>query len=145
MDIISVTCSCGRTYRVSDQHGGKRIRCRECNEVIDVPLPQAQFDDAPATAVQAEKPVQSRFHPPPDEAPPEPPRRKRRRRRRRESDSVLGISISPGVFLGLLMMLGAVVWFVLGLYLGCLFYYPPILFFIGLFRFVTALMGRDED
>src|SRR5438105_4565498 len=131
MDIISVSCPCGRTYRVSDQHGGKRIRCKECNKVIDVPLPQAHVDEAPATAVQAEKPVHSRFHlPPPDEAPPPPPPRRNRRRRRREVGGI-AITISPMVFAGLGMMLGAVVWFVLGLYLGCCFFYPPVLFVLG--------------
>ena len=37
MDIISVSCPCGRTYRVSDQHGGKRIRCKGCGHAFDVP------------------------------------------------------------------------------------------------------------
>jgi hypothetical protein len=43
------------------------------------------------------------------------------------------------------MMVGAVVWLVVGLFAGWIFFYPPILFVLGLVRFVTALMGHEED
>src|SRR5262245_32967210 len=132
---IAVTCPCGRSYRVSDEHGGKRIRCKDCSKVVEVPLPEAQLDEGPpvaasAMAVQSEQPSLRR---PPDEAPlPPPPRPKRRRRRRRDDDGGgFSISISPGVISGVLMMVGAAVWFVLGLFFGWIFFYPPILFIIG--------------
>jgi len=44
-----------------------------------------------------------------------------------------------GMMGGLLMMLLAGVWFVAGLYCGFIFYYPPILFLIGLVGFVRGL------
>lgn len=54
-------------------------------------------------------------------------------------------SISPGkIALGLLMMLGAVVWFVLGLAADRIFYYPPILFIIGIASVVKGFLGQDE-
>src|SRR5262245_29124279 len=127
---IAVSCPCGRSYRVSDEHGGKHIRCRDCSKVIEVPLPEAQLDEsppaeAPAMAVQSEKP---RFKlPPPDEAPLPPPPPPKRRRRRRRDDGGFSISISPAIFTGLGMMLAAVVWFALGLFFGLAFCYPPVL------------------
>lgn len=45
---------------------------------------------------------------------------------------------------GLLMMVGAVVWFVAGLAFDRIFFYPPILFIFGLIAFVKGLFGRGE-
>jgi len=143
---IAVSCPCGRSYRVSDEHGGKRIRCKDCSKLIEVPLPEAELDESPpaeasAMAVQSEKP---RFRLPlPDEAPLPPPPTKRRRRRRRD-DGGFSISISPAIFTGLGMMLAAVVWFVLGLFFGWIFFYPPILFVLGCIVFVKSLMGYED-
>jgi len=84
----------------------------------------------------------------PDEAPPPLPKKKRRRRRlddRGSGGSGFPISISPGVIGGFLCMVIAVVWFIAGLYFGWVFFYPPILFIIGLVRFVASLMGQEED
>ncbi|HZY86690.1 MAG TPA: hypothetical protein VFE78_17780 [Gemmataceae bacterium] len=44
---------------------------------------------------------------------------------------------------GLLMMLIAVVWFVLGLMADRIFFYPPILLVIGLIAVVKGLFGGD--
>jgi len=36
--MIKFDCSkCGRSYRVSDQYAGKRVRCRECGIVNTIP------------------------------------------------------------------------------------------------------------
>jgi hypothetical protein len=45
---------------------------------------------------------------------------------------------------GLAMMLGAVVWFVGGLFIGLIFYYPPVLFIIGVFTFLTGLIDGGD-
>ncbi len=42
---------------------------------------------------------------------------------------------------GMLMMLIAAVWFVAGLACGYIFYYPPVLFAIGLFGFLRGLLS----
>lgn len=34
---ITVTCSCTRTWRLPDKYAGKRCRCRDCGEPIEVP------------------------------------------------------------------------------------------------------------
>ncbi len=45
------------------------------------------------------------------------------------------------VGVGLLMMLGAVAWFVGGLFAGYIFFYPPILFVLGLITMGKGFMS----
>ena len=42
------------------------------------------------------------------------------------------------------MMVGAVVWFGLGLLADRIFFYPPIMFVLGLISFIKGLMGRED-
>jgi len=49
------------------------------------------------------------------------------------------------VISGILMMVGAVVWFVVGWASGYIFFYPPILFIIGLVAMVKGLAGRSAE
>src|SRR5712691_3845692 len=42
---ISVRCQCGKKYSVSDDKAGKRIRCRACDQVIEVPDDRWGDDD----------------------------------------------------------------------------------------------------
>jgi len=51
--------------------------------------------------------------------------------------------LSAGVIGGGIAMLAAIVWFVVGLAAGWIFYYPPILFVIGLVAFIKGLLGED--
>ncbi|MEL6894798.1 MAG: hypothetical protein AAFP90_01705 [Planctomycetota bacterium] len=46
--------------------------------------------------------------------------------------------------LGLLMMIGSVVWFFGGLMAGIIFFYPPILFIIGIVTLVKGLLGGSD-
>ena len=43
---ISVTCRCGKKYRVRDEMAGKRAKCPACGKVFTVPQPQLP-DDSP--------------------------------------------------------------------------------------------------
>jgi hypothetical protein len=146
---ISMSCACGRALRLKDELAGRKIRCPQCSIVLQVPdgdvaddFEAAPDPPSPATAaIRTSSSYQPAPAPPP--RPPEPP--KRRKRRRSSSGRGFGISFSPGIIAGLLMMIGAVVWFVVGLYAGWLFFYPPILFILGLIRFVMSLMGHEED
>jgi ribosomal protein S27AE len=74
---------------------------------------------------------------------PEPkPKKKRKRRRasRINSGTFDGMfSIDGGVIGGLLMMLIAAVWFFWGLSAGIIFFYPPVLFIIGLVAVIRSL------
>lgn len=53
--------------------------------------------------------------------------------------------LNGGVAGGLLAMIGAAVWFVLGLMADRIFFYPPILFVIGLIAFIKGLAGGGSD
>jgi hypothetical protein len=48
------------------------------------------------------------------------------------------------IWLGIAMMLGAIVWFVLAFMLGFIFFYPPILFCLGFFTLLKGLVGLRE-
>src|SRR4051794_799861 len=41
---ISVSCLCGRSMRIRDEHAGKKIRCPACSSTISVLLPQAHAE-----------------------------------------------------------------------------------------------------
>ena len=43
------------------------------------------------------------------------------------------------------MMAVAAGWLILGLFFGWLFYYPPILFILGLIRTVRAITTGDDE
>lgn len=59
--------------------------------------------------------------------------------------SLEGRIINGGVVGGLLAMLIAVVWFVVGVFaFDLVFYYPPILFVVGLIAFAKGLAGGGE-
>jgi hypothetical protein len=73
----------------------------------------------------------------------------RKRRYRPEYSSGMGgysgISINRGIIYGVMIMIVAVVWFVLGLFLGWVFFYPPILFVAGVARVIWGFMGGGDD
>ena len=54
-------------------------------------------------------------------------------------------SKTKGILIGAAMMVGAVVWFVVGWMAGRIFIYPPILFALGIVAVVKALMGKVEE
>jgi hypothetical protein len=82
------------------------------------------------------------------EAPEAPEPRERRRKRKRSRDTSYrssggGIAVHPSIVTGLLMMVGAVVWFVLGLMAGWIYFYPPVLFVLGIGAVVRGFMGAE--
>jgi hypothetical protein len=66
------------------------------------------------------------------------PVRKRKKRKpvKSRGDSV----VDPSIIGGIVMMVGAVVWFVVGLKFGIIFFYPPVLFVLGIAAFVKGLL-----
>jgi len=52
--------------------------------------------------------------------------------------------MNAGVVGGLLTILIAAVWFVVGLPAGYIFFYPPILLIAGLISLVNGLFGSDD-
>ena len=59
--------------------------------------------------------------------------------------SLEGNVFNSGVIGGLLAMIGAVVWFVAGLMNDVIFFYPPILFVIGLGALFKGLAGGSDS
>jgi hypothetical protein len=45
---------------------------------------------------------------------------------------------------GVLMIVGAIVWFVVGWMAGFIYFYPPILLVLGIGTCIKAMMGSDE-
>src|SRR5207247_6470440 len=52
-----------------------------------------------------------------------------------------GIAIHPSILPGLAMMAGAAIWFFVGLAAGRIFFYPPILFCLGIAAIITGFRG----
>ncbi len=73
-----------------------------------------------------------------------------RKQRRRERDAMVreehgnSLAVSRTIVRGLCTMAFSAVWFVGGLMFGILFYFPPILFCIGLGILIMGLMGRED-
>lgn len=44
---ITFACQCGKSMTVGDEHGGKKVRCPECKNILVVPVPASS---APAAA-----------------------------------------------------------------------------------------------
>jgi hypothetical protein len=74
---------------------------------------------------------------------PNPVKLKRRKARKKPKPSFAGIVIEPQIITGLLMMVGAVVWFGLGLFAGYIFFYPPVMFVLGFIAIIRGLTGGD--
>jgi hypothetical protein len=130
-------------------------------EVLESPPPKSSIKAKPPPLPwKREAGGESEDKPPPlpwkheadDESEDEPPpirRRKKRRRPRSEErswslPSMPRIAISSTIWAGLAMMVGAVVWFVVGLAVGYIFFYPPIMFVLGVLAFFRGLMGQED-
>jgi hypothetical protein len=79
-----------------------------------------------------------------DEDPPEDRPRRKRKRRSSSSESSWGGPNWGVVGIGALMMIGSVVWFVLGLMADIIFFYPPILFILGIIALARGLVGQEN-
>jgi hypothetical protein len=147
--MIKVTCVCGRALQAKDEYAGRAVRCPSCQATLTLPAP-----DAPPEVmdVQQADPEPYRAAPPPP-LPPEPYRRDdygrdvdlRRQPSRGSTGGGWGNATNAGVLGGCLMMVGAVVWFVLGLMNDIIFFYPPILLVIGLIAMIKGLMGGNKQ
>jgi hypothetical protein len=113
-------------------------------EAIDV---QPAEQEPPRSAIQSAPSLRSARPRAEDDSGP----KRRRPKLRREEARGLGVSFEPGwfgsmnagVIGGLLMILIAVVWFVVGLAGGIIFFYPPVLAVIGLIAIAKGLSGGN--
>ena len=155
---ISFRCPCGQPLEVDEIYAGKRAQCPACNAVVAVPGPAA----APRIAKHATlvPPPPSSLDPRSSRKDEDDPDRKFRRRysdvdeededgedrpRRRRVTERTHKFWNNSVRGGLIAMVIAVVWLVVGLLFGVFFIYPLILFVIGLIGFIAGLVtGRDS-
>jgi hypothetical protein len=74
-------------------------------------------------------------------------RRRKKARKKPEHTGWFGLEsrvLSAGVIGGTIAMVIAIVWFVIGLFADIIFFYPPILFVIGLIAFIKGLVSAGE-
>ena len=164
---IQVSCNCGRSLRVKDELAGRKVRCPGCEAVLPVPKPSVDPEEealnlllsegpedrparsrAPdpvereeeeerprARAPQMPRPLTAETKPTPAPKPKKPPREREREKSR--------IVINPEIITGLLMMAGAAIWFFAGLAAGYIYFYPPILFILGIGAIIRGFTGSD--
>jgi hypothetical protein len=138
---IQLTCACGQKMQVKEEHAGKRTKCPACGVLLDIPLAN--------TSMQA--------HEAPDDPPYDEEAKPRRKRKATDDAAVKGESggvfsmekgmASSGIIVGILLMVGAAVWFVAGLAFDRIFFYPPIMFIIGIVAVSKGILnlGKPQD
>ncbi len=160
---IPFQCTCGKNLRVKDELAGRKVRCPGCQGILVVPFPEMEpveesegygvaEEEAPAprrkaspSALETEDRLDRPDYRPRRE---EPELRRERPRRRRKNPRVGAFergwsgSVNGALIGGVLMMVFAVVWFGLGLMVGFIFFYPPVLFLIGAIVFICGLFSR---
>lgn len=163
---ITIACGCGRSLKVRDELAGRKVRCPGCSDVLTVPAADSAAEAESAPLAVGPPPL-----PPSRSATWDEPRPSARSRRRRDEDdddededdedrersrrrarmrareqssggALSGGSVNGSIAIGLLMMLGAVIWFFGGLAAGYIFFYPPILFVLGIIAVVKGFIGR---
>jgi hypothetical protein len=166
---ISLSCPCGRKGRLKASLAGRKVRCPDCGELLEVPAAAGPRDveqealdlllsDSPAeerTAPAAQRDEAVQTHPPrepariPTIAPPRMPYRPKASPKAPErgprvvfEEGWFG-SVNAGVIGGVLMILIAVAWFVAGFAAGRIFFYPPILVVIGFGAILKGLSNGD--
>jgi hypothetical protein len=168
---IPLSCDCGRSMRIKDELAGRKIRCPACKNVITVRGPQAtkaedevlialpedSESDIPVvqpvpkdasirTEGQVRRPSSAvrRSLPVPLTMPAAPVKRRKLPRRKASRRSGPLLVVHREIVAGVLMMVGATVWFVVGFALGWVFFYPPILFVLGIAAVVRGLTGGSD-
>jgi DNA-directed RNA polymerase subunit RPC12/RpoP len=167
---ILLNCACGRSLRVKDILAGRKVRCPDCSSILTVPRPEPVRDaedealdvlldetpsDPPVVRLAAREAVANageQVRQPLPASRPLPPlpakqpaalanlRKPARAKTSRRSSPPL--VVNREIVAGVLMMLGAVVWFGLGLLLGWVYFYPPVLFVLGIAAVIRGFKGE---
>jgi hypothetical protein len=144
---------CGDAVHIPDSMLGKRVKCPACATMWQTAGPIVDAEVVPE-APQAKQEwvddsMSNEYRLAPNQPAPyrpalRPPAQSRvYQSKSREPDTGFFAperrGISKGVLGGFIMMTIAVVWFVAGFAAGFIFYYPPILFLIGLYALVKGV------
>ena len=155
---MSIFCpSCGKNLTVPLSAAGKKGRCPSCSHIFLLEAPPSPIDPEPLPELAPLQndplgdvnvsdyrlqalPSQTFATPAPSAPNPYAPPAASSRSRDRGSSSFLENVWESGMFGGLAMMVIAVVWFFGALvFADRIYFYPPILFIIGLVRFFQGL------
>jgi hypothetical protein len=89
---IPVTCRCGKKMNVKDEAAGKRVRCPACQQLVNIPVPEAE---EPIEAIEIPEEPELLEE---DEETPRPKKKKKRPREKR-SNTLLYSLIGGGALL----------------------------------------------
>lgn len=151
---IELSCDCGKQMRVKDELAGKRIRCPACKEALTVPDAEEELEEVvpvPERRVasprgksrreedEEEERPRARRRRDEDEEEEEEERPRRKKRRERVDD---GSSVAVGsIALGLLLIVGSVVIFVVGLMNGVIWYGAAFVLIAGIGAIARGAVG----
>ena len=143
---MKVACRhCSEVMTLPEQALNRKARCPKCSATFEVTstdvileeVLEGAAEESPASMAPA--PIVKRRGP-----------SSRRRRAAEEAAAAEGGFFAPekkflarGPLGGIVLMIAAVVWFVVGYAGGYIFYYPPVLFLFGLIGTINALARKS--
>jgi RNase P subunit RPR2 len=153
---IEVTCQCGQRFGAKPHLAGKRVRCPVCQRPLQVPeASDASFASQvspmrPSSADdhfwdELSKPIrtsspQTETKSPAAETVLANQLLAKARVQQVERDDATGLGGAGQVFYGIVIMVGAAVWFGAGLLAGIIFFYPPIMFVAGALTMINGFV-----
>ncbi|TWT51874.1 hypothetical protein KOR42_33480 [Thalassoglobus neptunius] len=105
---ISFKCSCGRGFKVPDEAAGKKMKCKECGEVVQVPSPKVKQKVAAPPACEddygmnfglKEDPILQELPPRKRRADDEPKRKKGSKSKKQNSNTGIKVAVGVGALL----------------------------------------------
>ena len=169
---LTFRCPCGLDLEIDDQFAGMQVQCPTCQALVTAPKrgPKMAMPVRRPASHLPSGPARSRVvdDDTPDDRPSRRPRliddedddrpgvrrrddddRPRKHKRRKasgdKSKSLEGKVLSGGVIGGAVAMLIAVVWFVGGLFADIIFFYPPILFVLGMIGVAKGMLVSQDE
>ena len=154
---MPVQCpQCGKQLMVPASSGGKQGRCPQCSHVFTVPawMQEVEADEDLRLAPMANDPLASlppasgyqlqpqAANPYAPGVNPYAPSAQTATANPEKYNHAFGLeqrAFDAGIIGGILLMVVSVIWFVAGLFFDIIFFYPPILFLIGLAAFIRGL------
>ncbi len=158
---IRFSCACGRSFNYDDSYAGASIECPSCRETQTVPRAgtnTAPASDAGGDAIRGslladagkkwgspQGKADADYDYGRDDRDPYSRRDFDRRLTREPPPATGGFGgINAGIGGGLAMMAIAIVWFCGGLMFDYIFFYPAILFILGLIAFIKGLSNAGR-
>src|SRR4051812_35658919 len=158
---IEFSCDCGKQLRVKDALAGKRIKCPACEAALTVPVAEEDIEEVvpvpekraltPRGKPRREEAEEEEERPrgrrrrdedeEPEEEEEERPRKKKRRRERSDSGNSMAFG---SIALGLLLIVGSVVIFIVGLMNGVLWYGAAFVLLAGVGAIARGVAGGSE-